>query len=76
MSELKFLLLLIAGYLIVFVESIDIENILYSFYYAIWDFISPSHIMPEIVEKIFNFFSIAVTLIILLKFLATNTRKN
>lgn len=67
MKDLKFLLFLIAGYLIVFVESIDIQNVIYDLYYSIMGLINPSHVMPEIVKQVLFLGVSIITFLLLLK---------
>ena len=67
MKELKFLLLLLFGYLIVFIEVADFQNILFSIYYLVTDLISPSHIMPDIYAQILTALAISIGFMLIME---------
>ena len=73
MKDLKLLLLFIAGYLLVFVELPDIQQILFSVYYFVTDLINPAHVMPDVYGKILS--GIAILIVFMLFMESTIGRK-
>ena len=67
MKELKFLLLLLFGYLIVFIEFADFQNILFSIYYFVTDLISPHHIMPDIYARFLTGLAILISFMLIME---------
>lgn len=67
MKELKFLLCLMAGYLIVFVESVEMQGVIHQFYYSIMDIFYSNHVMPSIVRDILFVSVCLLSFIVLVK---------
>ena len=66
---MKYLLLSIAVYLIIFVESLDISNIIYDFYYAFAEVFAPGTQPSVEVENIIHLLVTWLTFIFLVRFI-------